>query len=175
MTIKVIHENGEQGKTYPRRAKQLVLKDRAVWAGEHTILMKKEKPVETTLNMEHPGTAIEIPIVAETAIEIPTVAQTETSKEIMPDQLLMYIAKQNVADKRNLVVNLLALPAVFLLLIIVSDSNLHNMQLLLGAYLGWLGYTIYRVILRLPNYFQRLTKKDPVQEEFERLKKQAEI
>ena len=189
MTIKVIDENGVEGTTYPRRAKQLVLKNKAVWMGDSTIVLKKEK------KMEHVEAIFleEIEPIEENRIDLKNLETkkseareieiqniTTTSKEEVDnpsDELLMYIAKNNIKYRRNLIMNcILLLPGLFIMLLL---SNQSRDMFFVGMYVSWVGYTLYRVIKQVIPHIQNLLggmgiqKTDPIQAEFEKLKKQG--
>ena len=114
--IVLYDENHERvGETYHRRAKQLVRSGRAVWLEEgHSLQMAP----------------YQIPALPQSKEALPTMEGIYTNNGPIPPQpteapgatghneLLMYLARQNVARKRNLVKNLVAYALAWLALII---------------------------------------------------------
>ena len=94
------------GETYPRRAKQLVLKGRAVW-------LKENAALQLTMNACSPT----------------VIKEESTMKDMnMPfdlqkgDELLMYFAKKNVQEKRSLIKHIAAFALASLVLYILFEN-----------------------------------------------------
>jgi hypothetical protein len=223
------------GSLYPRRAKQLVMKGRAEWLEEGRSLQlmdsSEKHKEEDEMTDDHvytnngrvtsPGTVV---------------AKDEGTTEA--DSVLLYQAKLNVKDKKNLIRHVIAF-AVFYVLLYVNSNGfvsfasvqnsvhyrdpqevwdvLHYLQdtfpvadqyigrlmeeatrqmlwnnvhynnihynnrwyLLEGAMLFWGGWIAFRIIKRVVNNLRKKTGKkyvkDPVMEEYKRLKRMAEI
>lgn|GEM_PF-1030150 len=114
------------GHIYPRRAKQLVLRGRAVWLDEGQALQMMPD-IDVT---DSSSTIIEE---EETMIDdiYPTndgsKAMVAASKMDEADSLLMYQAKQNVKDKKNLVKHVLAFIAAWPVLGIFYEAAIQDM------------------------------------------------
>ena len=115
--IVLYNQNHERvGETYPRRAKQLIRNGRATWLEEGQILLinanhepyppEQEEPIMTTY--QNNGTTVPPP--------------PETHE--MSDDLLLYLAKKNVAEKRSLVRH--AIAYALALVILFTTSAVHH-------------------------------------------------
>ena len=117
MTIPIVlyDENHERvGETYHRRAKQLVRSGRAVWLVEGQSLLlapAQEDQAPPPLPKEEPKMTESI-----SNNGITPEAHSPGSE----NPLLMYLAKQNVAQKRNLIKNIVAYVLVWMVLITMS-------------------------------------------------------
>ena len=123
MAIPIIlyDENHERvGETYHRRAKQLVRSGRAYWLEEgHSLLLASYLAEHQTL----PPTKEEIPTMTEsvftnngTAPEEPKAPCTSVSSDS-----LMYLAKQNVTQKKSLIRHIVAYIIAWALILIFSS------------------------------------------------------
>jgi len=117
--IAVYDESGAQvGMTFPKRAKQLVGKQRAIWHDdEHTaIFLLPEVKTEDALDDESVDAEHDAPKDAEPAY-----------KE--SDDLLLYLAKKNVKEKKRLiwliVAYIIAMPLVYAFYVNNVRASLH--------------------------------------------------
>jgi len=102
------------GTTYPRRAKQLVLKGRATW-------LEEGRTLQLTPNTN-----------GENGLPLMTIEEESTMNDEKTyetnDELLLYIAKQNVAQKKNLRRNIIAYIVAWLLLGLSYDAFVANIM-----------------------------------------------
>jgi len=107
MSIPIIlyDENHERvGETYHRRAKQLMRSGRGYWLEEgHSMML-------TSYLFAGPPTKEEVPTMTESVFNNSGTAHEEpkTPHPTMSNDLLMYIAKQNVAQKKSLIRHIIA-------------------------------------------------------------------
>lgn len=94
------------GNTYPRRAKQLVHNGRAVWLEENSTIKLLDDEPETA----PPPASKERILMEETTVFLNNGA---TPIDLAGDDLLMYQAKQNVKDKKNLKIHVILFLVVF--------------------------------------------------------------
>ena len=113
------HNNKRIGNIYPRRAKQLILKGRAHWLKEGQTLQIIDS--SSTTNEE------ETPMIDTNVY--PTNGDPMIFDDAMPhtDDLLLYKAKQNVKNRRNLLKHILAFVAAWPILLIFYASTISNM------------------------------------------------
>jgi len=107
------------GETYPRRAKQLVRSGRATWLEENVTL-------QLTTDTHPPATIKEEIIMSDEDICLTNGSpKNETSPTDCAgdNELLMYLARKNVREKRNLVRHFAAFVAVSLVLLILFEVN----------------------------------------------------
>lgn len=174
MKIKVMSDTGDVSFTYPRRAMQLVLKKRATWLDDTTILLKEN-------NMENIQSVVETTIIETEALDTNQTLGAQACEEELQaqtvhnpsEELLMHLANRNVAYKRNLIINIVLLLPGLLAAALVTDM-IRGGSWPIGMWLAWAGYTTYRVAnLAIPKFFCMLgkfKKVDPIQAEYERLK-----
>ena len=121
--IVLYDENHERvGETYHRRAKQLVKSGRAVWLEEGQSLQMSPYP------------AIELSPAPQSKEDKPMTDGIYTNNGIAPEtptppeisELRMYIAKQNVARKRNLKRNIVAFALALLILATTSATSVRR-------------------------------------------------
>lgn len=182
-TIKVIGHDGNESQTYPRRAKQLVLKDKAVWMGDSTIVLKKEPLMDTTPNLiitdDSTATTVEAVYVNKVDTDALKAEPSITADSNSPtDQVLLYMAKQNVAYKQNIWINVALIVPAFFAALIFAQWTL-QFDFVFGMYMAWLFYTLYRFVvhIKLPwlkKIMANNRKIDPIQQEFEKLKQAQE-
>ncbi|MCL2361055.1 MAG: hypothetical protein FWC73_04475 [Defluviitaleaceae bacterium] len=121
--IVLYDENNERvGETYPRRAKQLIRSGRATWSvdGESLILnmtydscpIPKEDDLMSDYYYQNNGTAVAPPPITPGAGE--------------SNDLLLYLAKENVAKKKNLVRHVIAYVLVWA--VVLTASSVHFVQ-----------------------------------------------
>jgi len=161
------------GETFQRRAKQLVLKGRAKWADnaqtaicllESAEYPKEEKSMETYGNDQEHKEYIDLREPAE---------KVDTSSE----DLLLYIAKQNVEKLRNLKINIIALPiAAFLLMFLREGFGVRlggvHLDFFIGIFALWSVIIVHKFVKYLQTRPSSRHKGDPIKEEYERLKRQ---
>jgi len=114
------HKSQKIGSTYPRRAKQLVLKERAVWLVEGRALqMISDEPSSATIFEEEKIMIDDVylsndniearpkyrPVSGATGITSTVSTDTEVTEA---DSLLLYQARQNVKNKQNLIKHIVA-------------------------------------------------------------------
>lgn len=161
------------GETFQRRAKQLVLKGRAEWADDAQTAIcllesvehpKEGKPMETYSNNQEHKEYIDL-------------CEPTEKVDAPSEDLLLYIAKQNVEKLRNLKINIIALPiAAFLLIFLREGFGVHlggvHPDFFIGIFVFWAAVVIHKLV----KYFQARPiirrKGDPIEEEYERLKRQ---
>lgn len=165
MKITVLDSNGMESTTYRRRAKQLVLKGRAAWVDDMTIVLTgREEQMDNDAAQEIPQ---EIPQAVQ-----PNLSDQNDKDEQETDRLLLHIAKQNVAYKKNLIINVLWLVPGGVVTVILSD--LTREMFFLGMYSLWFFYTMFRIVrLVLPKVrakFLASSDEDPIEIEYKRLK-----
>ncbi|MCL2576134.1 MAG: hypothetical protein FWE33_06845 [Defluviitaleaceae bacterium] len=170
--ITVYDANDERiGDTFSRRAKQLVLKNRAVWYDDGNLairLIKEEKQMEI-----YPADNGKIIDLREDA---PTADDAE-------NKLLMYLAKRNVRKRRNLIVHILAWIVTAFFVLVVTDGFSHRggvstavglnfpFEFYLGVYLTWgiiILHKAYVVVQTLLS--KRTSNSDAVSNEYSHLK-----
>ena len=108
------------GTTYPRRAKQLIKNGRAAWLEEGQTLQLSPTPAvikEDTLMVDGIGYSTNNGKVITETTEVPT---TDS------DELLMYKARQNVRNKKNLIKHFFAFMAAWPILAIVYGTLVQN-------------------------------------------------
>ncbi|MDR2166527.1 MAG: hypothetical protein LBE35_01575 [Clostridiales bacterium] len=161
--IKVFDKNNEMiGETFARRAKQLVLKGRATWANPENSairLLEANKKEEIMTNNGY--------------IDLRDEAAETTPKPSKPgEDLLMYIAKRNVAARRDLIFHVAAFPIAFVIIMLLTDGFIRDTgYFFLGIFFSWGLLIAYKAF----NYFKgrassRSARPDPIKAEFERLK-----
>jgi len=174
--ITVFNDKNEiVGKTFARRAKQLVMKERAKWADNaHTAI--------NLLEADHKEEKINMEIFSNKQDFIDKALDEKHEKAELPsepsDDLLMYLAKQNVEKRRNLRINAIALPVAFIAIYIISGGfsanfgNLLHWDFVLGVFVTWGAILVYRIFMyQRARFVSRFSKADPVKEEYERLKR----
>jgi hypothetical protein len=156
------------GETFRRRAKQLVLKERAVWTDDNAICLLEANNTKGDNNMENQN----MPFVDLREIEE---AREETNTP--SEDLLMYLARRNIRFRRGLIAHVIALPAVcvalaylpgnFLWRITSWENGFYN-----GLLAAWGLFIFYKIILfvRQQLHSRNYLKKDPIKEEYNRLK-----
>jgi len=160
------HQNEIVGETFLRRAKQLVLKGRAKWADNAqssiTLLADHKEETDMTNNQEY--------------IDLTGGAPPLPPPDKPSEDLLMYIAKRNVAKKKSLIINLIAIPITFLITLIVTDGfstriGMFHWDFILGIFVAWGATVAYKLAMHLRDRLSsRLPKADPIKQEYERLK-----
>jgi len=108
------------GTTYPRRAKQLIKNGRAAWLEEGQTLQLSPTPAvikEDTLMVDGIGYSTNNSKVITETTEVPV---TDS------DELLMYKARQNVRNKKNLIKHFFAFIAAWPILAIVYGTLVQN-------------------------------------------------
>jgi len=100
--------------------------------------------------------------------------ETKTSDISAPSEdLLMYLAKQNVARRYDLIRHIILLPVTFLALVVITDGFRFNSGFYLGFYFAWgvlILYKLYVVIRAWLDSRPSVQKADLVHAEYERLK-----
>ena len=106
ISIMLYDENRERvGETYPRRAKQLVRSGRAVWLEEgHSLLLAANPEPPFPYSKEEEHTMSEDIYASNGATPEVKVASPPTDT----NPFLMYLAQKNVAEKKNLIRNIIA-------------------------------------------------------------------
>lgn len=172
------NDNQRIGETYPRRAKQLVLNARAVWADDKNQSIRlvemlacqrieEDKQVEITNNEVVLNTE-EVAKAAEEARSTETKAPSE--------DLLMYLAKQNVARRYDLLLHVILCPVSFLVLAIVTSGFRFGVQFYIGFYFAWGLLILYKCYVSVKAWLNgrpRVRKVDLVHAEYERLRNMA--
>ena len=104
-TIVLYDENNERvGETFPRRAKQLIKSGRAYWLEEgQTLRMALPPPRKEEITMETMYSNNGAPVAP--------------PHHEPPNELLMYLAKQNIKERRNLVRHVIAYVLVWAIII----------------------------------------------------------
>ena len=118
MTIPIVlyDENHERvGETYHRRAKQLVRSGRAVWLEEGQSLILASHPA--TEHEALPPTHKEDFAMTENIYTNNGVALEPPARSEGSNEMLMYLARQNVAQKKNLIKHAVAYLLVWVILI----------------------------------------------------------
>ena len=128
--IVLYDENHERvGETYHRRAKQLVRSGRAVWLEEgHSLQMA---PYQTEAMQALPPLKEETFTMTESIYTSNGIAPESTETAGLPhpashNELRMYLARQNVARKRNLIRNIIAYIAIWPILFASYFGLLHR-------------------------------------------------
>jgi len=128
--IVLYDENHERvGETYPRRAKQLLRSGRAFWLDEGNTMC-----LVTATNETYPPTEEDVSTMTE-----PVMHNNGMLEESIPpapvttgsDDLLLYVAKQNVARKRSLIRHIVAFILALVLFFVSTSfhfSNNHTAQ-----------------------------------------------
>jgi len=178
--------NQRVGDTYPRRAKQLVLKGRAIWQEDNPAAIRlvdmlsiadteEDNQMEILENMKSDETVINDESF-QSEQEIHT--ESNTSPKAPSIDLLMYLAKQNVNRRYNLIRHIILLPVVFISLAIITGgfNSGFDLSFYLGFFLAWgvlVLYKCYIVVRAWTSARPKVNKKDLVKAEYERLKNVA--
>ena len=182
------NEGRRVGSTYPRRAKQLVMKQKAVWQdvnhkGISLVDMLDSANYEEDKHMEADNT-IEVKEGAlasemgEAAEELAvSVDVEEISVKTPSEDLLMYLAKQNVKKRHNLFLNIVLFPVVLIVLAIItggfnSRSGL-NAAFYAGVFFSWGMIILYKFGIVIRAWLasrSSVQREDPVKAEYERLR-----
>jgi len=157
-------DNQRVGETYQRRAKQLVLKNRAKWMDdEFSAICLIDEMEEEEMTYQNNGEMIETHDMVE-----------EEAPNKPSDDLLMYLAERNVRFRQNLIYHIAAFfPALFLVGVFTNSfHSRHNGELFAGMFLAWGILIAYKMVVMLRSWLtSRMTgKHSPVTAEFERLK-----
>ena len=101
------------------------------------------------------------------------------------DALLLYQAKLNVKEKKNMIMNAVAYIATWLVLGVLYDgifaNRIHLWNVIIGVMLAWgcwiairivkhVKHTVKPLAMKIRARFIRETKPDPVMQEYNRLK-----
>ena len=176
------------GGTYPRRAKQLVIKQKAVWQDAENKGIRLVDTLDSASYEEDKQMELDNTIeVKEEAVSEVAEAREETSTSVpveekpgdsLSNDLLMYIAKQNVKMRYNLFLNIVLFPVVLIALAIITDGfNTRGMfsgSFYAGIFFSWGCLILYKCYLAIRAWSAskpRLQKEDLVKAEYERLKK----
>ena len=120
--IVLYDENHERvGETYPRRAKQLLRSGRAFWLEEGSTMR-----LITAIDETYPPTKEDVLPMTEPVMQNNGMAVESTPPPITPtgsDDLLMYIAKQNVSRKRSLIRHIVAFILAWILFFAISHNS----------------------------------------------------
>jgi len=112
--LAVYDESGAQvGMTFPKRARQLISKQRALWHDDsHTAIKLLPEPNE------------------EVAMDVHQEDDLDKSKEAVgfagSDELLMYIAKKNVKEKKNLIKHIIAYILSWPIIVVFYEAVISN-------------------------------------------------
>ena|GEM_PF-4274893 len=146
--ITVFNENDEQtGVTFIRRAKQLVKKERAEWLNEECDSIR-------LLSLEE-----------------------ETQDEFMTDESLLVLARNRVKERRKIVRHIGALAGtLFILSVLNPGASSGFIYYCLGVCSFWGAIIVKRTFLYFVPYMKNIGRakrlqKDPVEAEYERLKR----
>lgn len=143
--------NGDEGEsTYPKRAQQLVKKNRAFWMNPSTIRMydeRKDFKMENILNNSVDTDKIQV----ETQI-----MDSNNLKEKATDKELMDIAVKRVTEKNTFMKNILdfSLLTLVLLLLVATDYDPDRFLVAIIYFLFWavrLGFRGAKLMKRNPN------------------------
>jgi len=134
--IVLYDENNERvGETYHRRAKQLVRSGRAVWLddGQSLLMTSCQAPETVTL----PPTKEDLPIMTEIYTNngtAPIMPEAPPPAPEAPNELRMYLARRNVARKRNLIKNIVAYILVWVLILVpISATRVTHSTVAIGS------------------------------------------
>ena len=160
-------DNVEIGKTYERRARQLVIKNKASWLDENRSAIRltdrremEDEPMDVYSNnggiYAHDEAAV-------------------TALDDKNSELLMYLAKRNVRARKDLLMHVIAYPVVFIALLFITDGfNSRNgmpLSFYAGAYFVWSIVIASKMFTLLKSWLgNRKYKPDPIKAEYERLK-----
>lgn|GEM_PF-1165565 len=159
------------GKTYVRRAKQLVIKGRAHWSddGRAIILADDDEDFEMEeTNMDIPNTNGKLADYGVRPAPEPPPAEAD-------NELLMYIARRNVREKRNLFWHIIAMPVVLIISWILTDG-FHfrgpiSADFAAGVYFVWSIVVAHKIWGRMRAWMRnRGYRRDPLAAEYERLR-----
>jgi len=177
-------DNQRIGITYPRRASQLVLKGRAIWQDTEPASIRlvdmlitaddaeEDKHMEISQNVENIDNTnasvnlSNVPAESKEFAEAPTAATPS-------DDLIMYLAKQNIGRRYDLIRHVILWPVIFIVLLIVTSGFRFESGFYLGFFFAWallIMYKGYVVISAWLNARPKVDKKDLVRAEYERLK-----
>jgi hypothetical protein len=167
--ITVLDKEGRViGETFNRRAKQLVLKERATWTDEKNsaIRLLKAELTEGDEIMENQN----MPFMDLRAAERPHEEISTPSED-----LLMYLARRNIRFRRGLLTHIIAMPAAFLALAWITGGfrvNHFDSGFYTGFAFAWGLLILYKiaVLTRQYLYSRGGHKKDPITAEYNRLK-----
>jgi len=187
-------DNLRIGETYPRRAKQLVLNERAAWTDDTHLSIRLadmlstanawedkhmdiKESVEHNEELENAVSVIKESIKAsEESSEQSTVSEELGAEELVStpsEDLLLYLAKQNVARRYDLIRHIILFPVTFIILAIVTSGFRFGSAFYVGFYFAWgllIAYKIFIVVRIWLMERPKATKVDYVQAEYERLK-----
>ncbi|MCL1995350.1 MAG: hypothetical protein FWG63_04000 [Defluviitaleaceae bacterium] len=169
MKIIVLDNKGNVGRTYPRRARQLVLKGRATWINATAIvLLESEEVMEVTIDEGIETKTPDKNKIETSLLDISNKNGANESLDQETDKLLLYIAKQNVANKKAIITSILWLiPGLVLMILLTSAINDFFFA---GIYFTWFAYTMFRAVKLMWPKLSKKEKEDPVALEYTRLK-----
>jgi len=186
-------DNLRIGETYPRRAKQLVLNGRATWTDGKLLSIRlvdmltdadtwedKQMDIskEHSEHIEEVNTAITEESIdrnndeAQYTEDEPVFEEAEPAAQPSED-LLMYLARQNVARRYNLLYHVVLLPVTFIVLVIVTSGFRFGSGFYVGFFFAWgllIAYKAYVIISAWLMSRPKADKVDRIQSEYERLK-----
>ncbi|MCL2855688.1 MAG: hypothetical protein FWE21_08725 [Defluviitaleaceae bacterium] len=149
------------GETFPRRAKQLVLKERAMWLNENAITLLNAQEEEKMENNQY--------------IDLRETAETPPHHPAPSEDLLMHLAKRNIRKRKELLVHIAAFFTSFVILLIITDGfgvrGGFAPEFFLGIYLTWGVFIAHKIFVQLRDWLTRSRpSKDALKSEYERLK-----
>jgi len=158
-------DNIEIGKTYERRARQLVLKNRASWLDDNrsAIVLVSEESEEPSMEIYNNNG------------KVPDAICTDDLREEGRDsELLMYLAKRNVQSRKNFLMHLIIYPISFIALALITDGFWRGgirIEFYAGVYVTWGVIIAHKFFILMRSWLSgRGFKADPVKTEYERLK-----
>jgi len=184
-------DNLRIGETYPRRAKQLVLNGRAVWMDDKHLSIRladmlsaadtwEDKHMDiSNENFEHNEELNHVVNSKESSnLNTETTEQSAVFEKsgvtaVPSEDLLMYLAKQNVARRYDLIRQIILFPVTFIILAVVTNGFRFGGMFYVGFFCAWgllIAYKIYLVVRSWIMERPKASKVDYVQAEYERLK-----
>lgn len=174
------HNNQLIGETFPRRAKQLVKKERAYWQDdkcraiclleEADWLYKEDAEMEISNNNENSAEINESSVEVSKSIETSLPKEEAATDEVEKD-LLMYLAKRNIRLRYNLVYHIIMWPVAFIVIFFITSNFRAGAGFYLGFFFAWGLLILHKFYVLIRIWLGgRSLNVDPVKVEYERLK-----
>ena len=168
--ITVYNQDNERvGETYRRRAKQLVLKNRAIWLGDEFSAICLTNTADDFNNENK-----EDEMIYHNNGEVADIMETHTpTEDEYSKDLLMYLAERNIRFRSNLIRHALAFIVVFPTLLILTDGfHLRsNGHFIAGIMFAWGALIAHKTYVLIRSWMSsRLPRHNALTAEYERLK-----
>jgi len=175
--ITVFDQNNQPiGETFPRRAKQLVKKERARWKDDSRsaicLLEEADGLYKEDVQMEIANNIKDLEEIKESVVETsPVSCEPEAVERGLENNLLMYLAKRNIRLRYNLIYHIIAWPVAFVALLFITSGFRMGAEFYLGFFFAWGLLILHKIYVLIRIWLSgRPQNVDPVKAEYERLK-----